>query len=274
LSEIQVNDLSGVGIMSKVIASLYLNHFVQPVMYEVYVRVHQFETDYRVLHMLSEYQIYVYHDQKSKYKFQIIKMRAKPFSEVGKEYFKDMRVMDGILFDNIFKPNNRLLKNIFVQKKLRYYDITIDMEVKDEDYDVVKLRCSPKKNKGTGSIILFIDRNSFAVHKMITYTSESGEYFNEVGFKQINRKWYLDYSKNKHKASVFTVWQKDSNARCDRIAIYNINDQVEYSQDFKGVIDIIAEPVNEYIGDWSDLFWEDYNYIPLPDWIEETISDY
>ena len=195
LDEILVYDLSGKGIMRKVIDSLPSNHYVEPVMYEVYVRVLEYEQDYSELHVLSEYLMDVYQNQKNNSEFHIVKTRAKPFSRAGKKYFKDMRIMDAIFImtDNIFKYQY----DIFKKKKLKKYDIEIVDEISYGDYNLVKLNCIPKKKKQVGSITLFVDRTSFAVQKMIKYYSGSKEEFNETGFKQINDKWYLDYCKFK-----------------------------------------------------------------------------
>ena len=272
LDEILVYDLSGKGIMEKVIDSLPANHFVEPVMYEVYVRVLDFEQDYSELHVLSEYLMDVYQNQKNNSEFHIVKTRAKPFSNAGKKYFKDMRMISAIAIytDNIFKYQNDIFKN----KKLKNYDIEIVDEISYGDYNLVKLNCFPKKKKEVGSIALFVDQTSFAVQKMIEYYSGSKEEFKETSFKQINDKWYLDYSKRKIYTDFFSKLKPGSKSTLERVVIYNIDKRVQYDGEvFKTVIDNIAEPIKWYLGDWSDSFWESYNYVPLPDWIREKITD-
>ena len=272
LDEILVYDLSGKGIVEKVIDSLPVNHFVEPVMYEVYMRVLEFEQDYSELHVLSEYLMDVYQNQKNNSEFHIVKTRAKPFSNAGKKYFKDMRMILAIAIytDNIFKYQN----DIFKKKKLKNYDIEIVDEISYGDYNLVKLICSPNNKKVNDSFVLFVDRPSFAVQKMIKYYSESKEEFNEIGFKQINDKWYLDYSKRIMSTTFYSKWQPGSKSTVERVVIYNINERVKYDDtEFKTVSDIMAEPIKWYIGDWSDNFWESYNYVPLPDWIREKITN-
>lgn len=256
-------------ILKKVIDSLYVNHFVEPVMYEVYVMVSQFEKDHSELHVLSEYLMNVYQNKKNKSEIQIIKTRAKPFSKAGKKYFKDMRMISAISInsDNLF----RFQDDIFKKKKHKNFDITIEDD--NENSQLIKLVCKPKKEKEYTRIVLFIDRTSYAVHKMIRYYSESKEEFKEIGFKKVNKKWYLDYSKLKTSSDLFSKWKSNSNAINERTVIYNINDSIKYnSKSFKTAFNLVAEPIKYHLGDWSDDFWDNYNFIPLPNWIKQKIN--
>jgi carboxypeptidase-like protein len=272
LDEILVINHSDRTIMASVIDSLYVNHFVEPVMYEVYVRVAQFEQDYSELHVLSEYVMNVYQNKKHNSEFSVIKTRAKPFSGAGKKYFKDMRVMHAIAINsnNIFKYKY----DIFKEKKLKNYEVVIIEEVAEGEFNLLELHIYPKKKEEFSSITLLIDQSSYAVKKMIVYYSESKQEFEEVGFKQIKDRWYLDYSKKTIYSTFFSKWQPGSKSTLERIAIYNINELVEHdSKNFKSVLNIIAEPIKLHIGDWSDNFWESYNYVPLPAWIQNKITD-
>ena len=256
-------------IINKVIDSLYINHFVEPVMYEVYIMVSEFEKDYSELHVLSEYFMNVYQNKKSKSEIQVIKIRAKPFSKAGKKYFKDMRMMGAISInsDNIFRFQN----DIFKKKKLKNFDISIEDSANDEHSDLIKLVCKPKKEKEYASIVLFIDRTSYAVCKMIRYYSE--EEYKEIGFKEVNKKWYLDYSKVKTSSGFFSKWKSNSISTRIRTVLYNINDSIQYdNKTFKIAFNLVAEPIKYHIGDWSDDFWDNYNYVPLPDWIKQELD--
>jgi hypothetical protein len=256
-------------IINEVIDSLYINHFVEPVMYEVYIIVSRFEKDHSELHVLSEFFMNVYQNEKSKSKIQVIKTRAKPFSRAGKKYFKDMRMMFAIssTSDNIF----RFQDDIFKKKKLKNFDITIEDNANDSNNDLIKLLCKHKKE--STSIVLFIDRTSYAVCKMIKYYSDSGEEFKEIGFKEVNNKWYLDYSKWNISSDLLSKWKSNSNAIVQRTVVYNINDSIRYdSKIFKTVLNLIAEPIKYHIGDWADDFWDNYNYVPLPDWIIQNVD--
>jgi hypothetical protein len=260
---------TGKAIIQKVIDSLYINHFVEPVMYEVYIRVSEFEKDYSELHVLSEYLMNVYQNKKNKSEIQVIKTRAKPFSKAGKKYFKDMRMIDAISInsDNIF----RFQDDIFKKKNLKNYDITIDDNHINKNNDLIKLLCKHKKDNT--SIVLFIDRTSYAVYKMIKYYSESGEEFKEIGFKEVNNKWYLDYSELIKYSDFFSKWKSNSNSIKKRTVIYNINDSIRYdSKFFKTAFNLVAEPIKYHLGDWSDDFWDNYNYVPLTDWIKQEVD--
>lgn len=259
--------------MAGVIDSLYVNHFIEPVMYEVFVRVIQYERDYSELHVLSEYLMDVYQNKKSNSEFNIIKTRAKPFSSAGKEYFKDMRMISPITIylDNILKNKNE----VFKKKNLKHFDFEISHEMIDSGSNLIILKCSPiEEKKYLSDITLYIDKESFAIQKMIDFYPDSKNIFIEIGFKKVNDKWYLDYSKKMISTRLFSKSQPVSKNISERLAIYNINEQVEYdSKAFKGTFNIMTAPIKWYIGDWSDDFWENYNYVPLPAWVQDKVTN-
>ena len=271
LNEIIIHAESGEAIIERVIDSITINHFVESVIYSTYVRVLRYERDYSELHILSEYLMDVYQNEKSNSEFEILKVRAKSFSYAGRKYFKDMRMMHAISIqsDNIFKYKYA----IFKKKNLKKYNFEILEDSKDDDGNLIKLRCIPKRKEEFYTIILWVSRSSYAVQKMIKYYSESKEEFAEVGFKKIGGKWYLDYSRKKIYSDYFSKWQPDSKSVLERIAIYNINSERLYDNKlFKTSFNLVAEPIKYHTDSWLDEFWDDNNYIPLPEWVRKKID--
>lgn len=272
LNEIVIHAESGAAIMTRVIDSITVNHFVEPVMYRTYVRVLRYERDYSELHILSEYLMDVYQNEKSNSEFNILKIRAKPFSYAGRKYFKDMRMMHAISIqsDNIFKYKYALFK----KKNLKKYNFEILEDSVDDAENLIKLRCIPKRKEEFYCIVLWITKSSYAVQKMIKYYSKSKEEFTEVYFKQIGNKWYLDYSKRKIYSDFFSKWQPDSKSVIERVVIYNVNTEQSYNNKiFKTAFNLVAEPIKYHSSNWLDEFWDDNNYIPLPEWIREKIDN-
>ncbi len=270
LQEVVVTNMSGKKIMEKAINHLAINYSVENLMYNSYIRELIFEEDMQKLHILSEYLIHVYQNKADNSKFQIEKMRAKYFSKLGAKYFKDMRVIFGIAScpENLFKNPPPYLKERNLNK--------LDFKIIDETDTTFEIGCIPKKiNKNTFFVyhILFIDKSSWAIKKVISYRTQDKKYYWERGFKQINDKWYNSYLKINQESTLLEEWDSDSKILRNIIAIYNINHELKYDkQSFKSYINIVAEPVKYHIGNWNDDFWENYNYIPLPDWIKEKID--
>ncbi len=262
IAEISVE--TGQTLMNKVIENLYDNHFVEPVMYEVFVRVAQLEQDSSELHVFSEYAMNFYYNKNSKPRIKVLKVRAKPISETGKKYFKDMRIINAISTssDNIF----RFQEDIFKKKKLKYYTITIDEN--SDDINCTKINLIDKKDKT--KYTLLVDNQSYAISKFISYYESGG--IKELGFKKIKDKWYLDYSKRLRNAQVFAKWKHNSKAISDIIAIYNVKNDVKYyPKQFKTEINIIAEPIKYHIGDWTQQYWDNHNFIPISKWINKQL---
>ena len=270
LDEIIIHAASGSEIMARVINAITMNHFVEPVMYSVYVRTLEYEQDYSELHMLSEYLMAVYQNVRSNSEFDLLKVRVKPFSDAGKKHLKDMRMINGIAIhvDNIFKYQYAIFKN----KNLKKYNFEI-LEDSKEDKNLIKLHCFPKKKEEFHSIILWISKSSYAVQKMVKFYSESKEEFYEIRFKEVKGKWYLDYSKRKIYSDFYTIWQPESKSVVERTAIYNINSAKSYdSKIFKPTF-IQVDQIKRHSSPWLDGFWNDHNYVPLPEWIQKKIDN-
>ncbi|MFO7939209.1 MAG: carboxypeptidase-like regulatory domain-containing protein [Bacteroidales bacterium] len=261
--------LTGRALINNVIDSLERNHYVEPVMYQVYVRVSEFEQDYSELHVLSEYVFDVYQDKRSKSEIQMLKTRAKPFSKAGRKYFKDMRMISAISInaDNIF----RFQDDIFKRRKLKHFEFSIHSDQTNRSDDLIALHCL--NNRDNERYVLFIDKESYAISKMVKYYTDTDEEFLEIGFKKVNNKWYLDYSNRKRHSDLFSKWMPNSNAIFERKVIYNVDANTQYDKEvFKTAFDLVAEPIKRHLGDWSDDFWKDYNFVPLPTWIKAKID--
>ena len=265
LNEITVIALSPNAILEKVANSLVQNYSVNDLMYNSFVRVYQYEKDTTELHILSEYLINVYQDGTHDSQYKIVKMRTNAFSKAGKRYLKDMRVIFGITFstENLFQFTPDFLS----KKRHKKYQIKI-IENRNNAY---KIECLSKK--GEGIYFLDIDKATYAIKKIVFKHSEDSPYYKEIGFKQIGNKWYATYTFYYHETDSFKKWDKKSNAVFQVIAYYNLNDYLKYRKEqFKSYVNIVAEPIKYHNGNWNDDFWENYNYIPLPDWIKQIIE--
>jgi hypothetical protein len=264
LGDVNLTDLSGHTIMKRAVAYLKSNHYVEPVMYNVYVREIAYENDKSELHVLAEYLFNLYQNKNSNSKFRFLKVRAKPFSNTGKKYFKDMRVITpiSIFTDNLFAFKKDILK----EKKIEKYNIKVLGETEYDGESYYKLRCTRKRSND--SLIYLINKETYAIAKQIDLISNK-----EIGFKEVEGKWYLSYTRRCYKSTLFEKWKKDSDTNREYEVIYNIGKLEFYEpKQFKTTVNIIAEPIKEHLGNWSDSFWEDYDFIPLPNWIRKEID--
>jgi len=266
LKEVIVKDLSPYTIMTNVIDNLKKNHFVEPVMYQMYGRIIIHNKTKSELHILSEQVSNVYYKKLGKHPFaQIIKLRIKPFSKIGKRYFKGMYMVTNTgLFSEvsfIFSYNP-----VFNKRKLKkYYKI----EILGETNGLIKIKCSSPTEKYYTSI-LYIDKNSYAVSKIYGY-----RYGVEItSFKENDGKWYFNTYTRKYTSKSDKMWRPDKEAIYEEIALFNINKNTKFDNNsFKPERQIIAKKVKQFVGEWSDRFWDNYNYVPLPSWIEEKIGN-
>ncbi|CAM4325958.1 hypothetical protein [Gillisia hiemivivida] len=122
-------------------------------------------------------------------------------------------------------------------------------------------------SKEDGSKYFFrIDKKSYGIKKYISQ-SRSGTNKKEITFKEIEGKYYLDYSKldfvSSYSPTEITTTE----------AVYNIVDTNNFDSKLYKHTNINVEPIKRYGQDWSDTFWEDYNYLPIPAWTEDLMKE-
>lgn len=268
LQEIQITDVSAVSMMESVIDSLHVNHYVEPILYKAFVRVLEYESDRSALHVFSEYLINVQINEKSKHKYKIVKLRAKPLSNAGKKFFKDMRVMKGIsgASQHIFFG----LSDYFKKKKLKKFDIST-FEIPHSDF--MEIRLASLKEDLT--VTLVIEKETYAVTKISETYEEKDDL--EVAFKKVGTKWILDYASRNYPIDYLFDRYLGKNREVETMrtsqTIFNINETEKATSEYKSFINIIAQPMKYHIGDWTDEFWGKNTFIPIPKWIGDKITE-
>ena len=272
IKEVTVKALSARSLLENVIDSIPQNYYVDPLIYNAFIRISEYDQDSSDLHILGEYIFDVYQNKDYKFKYHLIKLRVKPFSKSGHKACKDYRLIPavaGIYSANIIGDR----EDVFNKKKLKLFDIEYSGEYSNKMPTLIVLKCIPKKPKYYSTIILYIDKATFAVKKFrVNFTDNKG--YRELVFKQLKKKWYLAYQKQR-KISDLYLELKFSNHEISTSTdiIFNIDKSASYNKDkYKSFINIVAEPIRYYNGNWNDDFWENYNFIPLPDWIKQIIE--
>ncbi|MCF6240972.1 MAG: carboxypeptidase-like regulatory domain-containing protein [Bacteroidales bacterium] len=265
LAEVKVNDLSTYSLMEHVLDSLK-KYYPKQVMYLASITSYTYEPDSSFLNILNESIANVYHKSNRVF-FKVIKARSKAFSERGKRKFKNNRMVAiaSIASDNLF-----FLKkdDIFYKGKLNLFNIQIVSEIKYKNNTLIKIKCSrKKKNEDKDNFILYIDEKNYLIKKYYLYNKIQTY---EIGFKVVNDQLYLDYSIRQKLVNVKEVPPYYFKI----MTIYNIDTQTKYSPDtFQSYFKIVAQRLNNYTNDWDEEYWENYNFIPLPEWVKEKIKN-
>lgn len=272
MDEVIVEGLSADYVIDQVIANLEINHSVEPITYTAFVRITEYPQDTSVLHILEEHIVNVYEKKDDKPKFKVLKTRVKSFSDEGKKRIKDMRLINLISIDedNIFRYKADFLKT---QKTKKFIYAFIEHE-EASDSSLYTIECKLKSDTSYVLAKLFICKTTFAITKFIKYyKNDIGSYdFTDVSFKLYDDKWYLSNSYRHYKNNMYQkFYNGKGNHYTDRVCIYNLSSQPTDFKDFKGFVNIIAEPIKRYTGDFDDEFWENSNYLPLPNWIRERM---
>ncbi len=267
IQDVEVNDLTTHSLMKKILDSLKLYRPKQ-VMYLASVISLEYEPDSSQLNILTETITNVYHSKHNRVFFKIIKTRSNAYSKRGEKEFNNSRMVQvaSIASDNIFWLKK---DDIFHKNKLNSFDIKIISESKYNNYTLLKIKCSRlKKQSNSWSYIFYVYKETYFIKKIFCYNDISNY---TIGFKEVKNKQYLDYSIRSK-----LVKTKYAPPHMYKVmTIYNIDTQTQFDKDnFLSFFKIAAQRLNKYINSWDESFWENYNFIPLPNWVKQKIQNH
>lgn len=269
LNEVTVSAkaMSGQEIVLKAIAALKDNHKAEPVVYDFYTMLLNFEEKDSTLHLLEEYVGAIYQNSWSNSSYLIAKSRIGAFSDVGHEKIQTHRVIgaDKMKFDNMFKY---LEDYLHPRKHKDYtYELIDRALINDRPCYVIRFKTDEDTHYKTGK--LYIDFEDYAIVRK-TLEDSDGTLENRIDFtkSKYNGKWYLSSAMDFHRLfndtsadlryTLYTNYTKDS----EDLNVDKSQFQSWSPNDF----------VIEQAGNFRDEFWGNMNYIPLPQWVELQIN--
>lgn len=271
LSEVTISDISATQVVIKTIENLEVNHSVEPVTYNSFVRIVEYLQDTSELHIFEEHLITIHQTKDSNSKFKVRKTRVNAFSKTGEKRLKDLRLINmvSVYADNIFRYQDDFLK----RKKVRNYRYKFIEKHLVSDSSVYLIECRSKVDTSTISAELYIDKKTFAVTKLTKYyKNDNGLYdFTDINFRQHGDKWYLSNSFRHFKNSIYSRYGNRESNYTDRVCVYSVTNETNDFKDFKSTVNIFAEPVKRHKGNFDDEFWDKQNYIPIPSWIKTRL---
>lgn len=271
LNEVTISDMSANQVIIKTIENLELNHSVEPVTYNSFVRIVEYPKDTSELHIFEEHLITIHQTKDNNSKFKVRKTRVNAFSKIGEKRLKDLRLINmvSVYADNIFRYQDDFLK----RKKVRNYIYKfLDRDLVN-DSSAYSIECRSKADTSAISAKLYIDKKTFAVTKLIKYyKNDIGLYdFTDINFRQYGNKWFLSNSFRHFKNSIYSKYGNKEDNYTDRVCVYTVTNEINDFKDFKSTINIFAEPVKRHKGNFDDEFWDKQNYIPIPSWISTRL---
>lgn len=262
LDEIIINakTLTANGIMSNVFENFKKNHYVEPVNYNFYNRVIKYTKD-STLTSIEEYVGTIKQNWLHSTKYNIEKGRLKYLTKDSIKKLKDHRIisMDKMYIDNIYK-----YREDYINKKgLKNYTYKLLGRTKFLDRNCYKISFYTDKSTYYKRGILYIDMQDFAVTRKILFDSDN-EVLNDITFKKENKKWYLKKSEDFH------TGYDSPNLIEKRITLYNYVNTENTNSNF---ITLTSRDFStQFTSDFNDKFWENKNFITLPNWIREQLK--
>lgn len=256
LDEIVLTNISAREILLKVISRLEENHSVEPVLYDVFLRS-SYQSPDMELHLLEEQFMKVYQGKNHRSKFRFDQGRVRPFSKTGDSIFKNYRMINAtyLFTNNLFIFKNDVLK----PRKLKNY--TIEYEPSSDD-EIINIICSQEGDSFKTK--LSIDRENYGILLFTPRVSDTS--IEEIYFQKLEGKFYL--SSFRHKRG---FWKKDLKEITHALyTVAELNDQEVEVKGWNAMIDVTK--AKKYMGKWDDDFWKENQFLPLPKWIENQIT--
>jgi hypothetical protein len=259
---IGVTKISGRNLVLRAIERLKENHAVEPAHYDVFNRVVMFDTD-SVVHHIIEFSTEIVQNNSLATRYKMKKMRAGAYTEFGKKDLDDYSFMSSkkLDFDNIFKYRDDFLK----KRASRKYKYTYEGLMEIDNSKVYKVKYHTDENTFYKTGYLYIDKATFGIVKKTIVSSKNNQVLHEVGFKQIDNKWYQSYAYDHHQGY-------QTNKINERLTLFTPKFE---NQSPNNEFDNIRMPSNvtEYTKNLDVDYWDYETFIPLPDWIIKQISD-
>ena len=164
--------------------------------------------------------------------------------------------MDKMYIDNIYKYREDYLKK--KGKRIYKYELVKKSNVFGRNCYIISFNTDKNTYYKKGE--LYIDMQDFAVIRKVLRDNDN-EISNDITFKKESDKWYLKKAEDFHNS--FST----PNITEYRITLYN---KIENS-DLKFITLTSRDFSLQFTGKFDDNFWENNNFIPLPNWIRTQI---
>ncbi|HAK00298.1 MAG TPA: hypothetical protein DCM62_09750 [Bacteroidales bacterium] len=271
LSEVTVEAISADEIMRRVISRLAVNHPAHPVFYSFYHREVFFSRD-SIIHFMEEHTGLIEHRRATFGIFnnnvRIDKSRMGYFTDVGEEMFENHRFISftQILWDNpLFDAYDHLHR-----RRSRHFNFRFaGMEtVNERNSYIIDFKTARSTFYPTGR--LYIDSETFAIVKE-ELRNKTGSEVRQVNFIESNGQWFL--RSVFHLRPRFKVeYGHTIVGYSHRTTIYNF---IQGAAPVSGLVRIgglMPRSVKAMASDFSDEYWEGFQSVLLPDWIESRIA--
>lgn len=253
IPEIVVTPINANGIVDKAIFSLKDNHVVEPVCYNFYTRIANCSGD-STINLLEEHVGKIIHNKSHKSVFSIEKSRLGAFSKKGKKELPSHRMIGlmAICSDNMFR-----FKEDYLDKrhcKDYTYKYAGDLTIMGRDCYVINFTAKEKTFYRKG--VLYIDKLTYGVAKKVLLEGD----YEEITYQFIKNKWFLK--------STNSIGHRIKDNNYYRVTIYNVSDKYDASL----FSSLLPSKSKEFISDYNDNYWEDKNFVPLPNWMLQRMN--
>jgi hypothetical protein len=270
LATVQIYGGTGASLFRSVLAALDRNHAVEPVIYHVFFRWLQYESDRSALHTITEYSMEAFHAPGHSTELNIIQARKKGFSAAGKSWAENIYLAHTaeVFFHSLHKS---ALK--WRESTLKHYEIEIAGSTENEGRSLIRLELTPRKPGKDPAFTLYVDEATYAVARLVRYLEPDRRNYQEIAFREQEGKWYLSHVITRASgSSFFQRYQPGSISDSESVYIYNLLPDAKRTEAFKGMVSYASTPKEEYLGRWEDRYWDTYRDIPLPAWIQKIVE--
>jgi|GEM_PF-1271863 hypothetical protein len=258
-------------IISRVIARLDGNHPTNPVYYRYFYREVFFSPD-SVIHIMLENTGKIEHRSASRLfgiRISIPSPRIRVFSDKGREMLEEFN-LGGLVDMERDNPVHAIGRNSLLHRRgSGYFNFQlVGLErIGDRQVYVVDFETDSRVMHPTGR--LYVDRENYAIARKVLHR-HGGTETRYIDFVESNGKWYL-------RNVIHRTLRPDRPSFVYRTTLFNaLINLEELDYDLIGIMRLFFAEItieqrkeSDFVGDFH---WEQFNSIPLPDWIASRIA--
>jgi len=270
LDEVKVSAMSAQQIVANAILNLNKNYQIDSVNYTIFSRLTEQIENEPIL--IEESVFNLYHENKTRPEFNVIKVRGCGFDKLGEQRFDKARLIDIHSTENHLML--RYIPNFLKKTKMRKYEYDLLDEIFDDDnsYFVIDITSNEYLKGG----IIHVNKDNFGIRYMkIIYDDEDWTDMSKTNtirenyYIQDSGKWYFTHGSREQ---VWHLKKEDIRISSYRVTVAtNRTDTRSFNKSDE--MGRMSKMLKDFKGSFNDEFWGQYNYIPVDEKFERSLTN-
>lgn len=272
LNEVQISALSVERIVLNSILNLKKNYQVNSVSYTMFSRLTEQIGNDPLL--IEEFVFDLYHGNKTKPEFHVVKARGSGFNQLGKQRFDETRLVN--IHSTASHMMLRYTPDFLQEKKMKKYEyILVDEISSGEDAYFVITITSINSNKYQKGGIIHVSKDDFGISYVKTIFKDEEwrnmsktNIIDESHYLRDNDKWFFSHGKEQQ---IWYLKNEGVSIKSSKIIVATNRTGIRTFEKIDEM-GLMVQMFKDLKGNFDDDFWDQYSYIPLDENFERSLA--